>query len=39
MGHRLAPQAEADLGDIAFYVFVQSGNIDIADRLIESIST
>jgi len=38
MGHRLAPQAEADLEDIAFYVFVQSGSLDIADRLIESIS-
>jgi len=38
MGHRLAPQAEADLDDIAFYVFVQSGSVDLADRLIESIS-
>jgi toxin ParE1/3/4 len=38
MGHRLAPQADADLEDIAFYVFVQSGSLEIADRLIESIS-
>ena len=38
MGHRLAPQAETDLEDIAFYVFVQSGSLDIADRLIEAIT-
>ena len=38
MGHRLAPQADADLEDIAFYVFVQSGSLEIADRLIDSIS-
>jgi toxin ParE1/3/4 len=38
MGHRLAPQAEADLEDLAYYVFVESGSLDIADRLIESIS-
>lgn len=36
MGHRLAPQARADLEEIAYYVFVQSGSIE---RLIESIST
>jgi toxin ParE1/3/4 len=38
MGHRLAPQAEADLEDIAFYIFLESGSLEIADRLIESIS-
>ncbi len=38
MGHRLAPQAKADLEDIAYYVFVESRSLDIADRLIESIS-
>jgi plasmid stabilization system protein ParE len=27
MGHRLAPQAEADLEDIAYYLFVQSGSL------------
>lgn len=39
MGHRLAPQAQADLDGIAYYVFVESGSLDIADRLIESITT
>lgn len=38
MAHRLAPEAEKDLEDIAFYVFVQSGRIEIAYRLIESIT-
>lgn len=38
MGHRLAPQAKADLEDLAYYVFVESCSLDIADRLIESIS-
>jgi toxin ParE1/3/4 len=38
MGHRLALQAEADLEDIAYYVFVRSGSLDIADRLIEAIT-
>jgi len=37
MGHRLAPQARADIDDIAYYVFAQSGSFDLADRLIESI--
>ena len=35
MGHRLAPQAQADLDDIAHYVFVESGSLETADRLIE----
>jgi len=39
MGHRLAPQAQADIDDIAYYVFVESGSIETADRLIESITT
>jgi toxin ParE1/3/4 len=38
MAYRLAPQAEADLEDIAFYVFVDSGSLEIADRLIQSIT-
>src|SRR5262245_58084376 len=38
MAYRLAPQAEADLEDIAFYIFLESGSIEIADRLIESIT-
>ncbi len=39
MGHRLAPQAQADIDDIAYYVFVQSGSLETADRLIDSITT
>ena len=39
MGHRLAPQAQADIDDIAYYVFVESGSLETADRLIESITT
>ncbi len=38
MAYRLAPQAEADLEDIAFYVFVDSGNLETADRVIQSIT-
>jgi hypothetical protein len=29
MSHRLAPQAEADLDDIWFYVATESGRIEI----------
>ena len=38
MAHRLAPQAEADLDDIAYYVFRETGSIEIAERLIDSIT-
>ena len=38
MVHRLAPQAQADVDHIAYYVFVESGSIETADRLIESPS-
>jgi toxin ParE1/3/4 len=38
MAHRLAPQAEADLDDIWLYVAKESGSIEIADRLIDSIT-
>jgi len=38
MAYRLAPQAEADLEDLALYVFLDSGSLEIADRLIESIT-
>jgi toxin ParE1/3/4 len=38
MAYRLAPQAEADLEDIAFYIFLESGNIEVADRVIQSIA-
>src|SRR5438093_4211271 len=38
MAYRLAPQAEADLEDIAFYVFVESASLELAERLIQSIA-
>jgi len=38
MAYRLAPQAETDLEDLAFYVFLESGSLDVADLLIESIT-
>ena len=37
MAHRLSPQAQADIDDIAYYIFVESGSLETADRLIESI--
>jgi len=37
MGHRLAPQARTDIDEIAYYVLVQSGNVEVADRLIDSL--
>lgn len=37
MSHRIAASAEADLDEIWYYVAVQSGSADIADRLIDSI--
>src|SRR5207244_13469652 len=38
MAHRLAPEAEADLHDIWYYVAQESGSIEIADRLIDLIT-
>jgi plasmid stabilization system protein ParE len=38
MAHRLAPEAEAELDDIWYYVAKQSGGVDTADRFIESIT-
>jgi toxin ParE1/3/4 len=38
MGHRLAPRAKADLEDLAFYVFVESGSLEAANRLVDSIT-
>jgi toxin ParE1/3/4 len=38
MAHRIAPQAEADLDDTWLYVAMQSGSIEIANRLIDSIT-
>jgi toxin ParE1/3/4 len=38
MPHRVASEAEAELDNIWYYVAKESGSIDIADRLIDSIS-
>jgi plasmid stabilization system protein ParE len=38
MAHRVAPQAEAELDSIWYYVANESGSIEIADRLIDSIT-
>jgi toxin ParE1/3/4 len=38
MSYRLAPQAETDLEDIAFYIFLDCGSQEIAERLIDSIT-
>jgi toxin ParE1/3/4 len=38
MAHRLAPQAEADLEEIWYYTAKESQRIEIADRLIDSIT-
>jgi len=39
MAHQLAPQAERDLDDIAYYIARETGRIDIAERLIDSITS
>jgi toxin ParE1/3/4 len=38
MAHRVAPEAEAELDNIWYYVAKQSGSIEAADRLIDSIT-
>ena len=38
MAHRIAPQAAADLDDIWYYVARESGSVEIADQLIDSIT-
>ena len=38
MTHRLAPQAVADLDDIWYYIAGKSGIIDVANRLIDTIT-
>ena len=38
MGHRLAPRAKADLEELALYVFVETGSLEIANRLVDSIT-
>ena len=38
MGHRLAPEVEAEIDDIWYYIAEQSGSLDIADRFVESVT-
>jgi toxin ParE1/3/4 len=38
MAHRLAPEAETDLDEIWLYTAQESGDPEIADRLIDSIT-
>ncbi len=38
MAHRLTPEAEGELHDIWYYVAKESGSIEIADQLIDSIT-
>ncbi len=38
MAHRLAPEAEAELDEIWYYLAKESYSIDIADRVIDSIT-
>lgn len=37
MGHSLSPRARADVDEIAYYTSVESGSLETADRLVESI--
>ena len=38
MGFHLAPEAQADLDDIWLYLTRESGSIDVANRVIDSIT-
>jgi toxin ParE1/3/4 len=38
MGHRVAREVEVDLDDVWLYVATESGNMDVATRLVESIT-
>ena len=38
MTSRVAPQAESDLDEIWFFLATQSSSIDVADRVVESIT-
>ncbi len=37
MAQQLSPRAQADIDDIAYYVAVESGSLETADRLLQSI--
>jgi plasmid stabilization system protein ParE len=38
MDFRVAPQAESDLDEIWYFLATQSSSIDVADRVIDSIT-
>ena len=38
MGHARSPQADSDLDSIWYHVAIESGSVEIADRLIDSIA-
>jgi len=38
MDYRVAPQAESDLDEIWYFLATQSSSIDVADRVIDSIT-
>jgi toxin ParE1/3/4 len=38
MAYRLAKRAETDLADIAYYIARESGSLEVARRVIESIT-
>ena len=38
MPHRVAPAAEAELDDIWYYIAKESDSIEIADRMVDSIT-
>jgi len=38
MDFRVAPQAESDLDEIWYFLATQTSNIDVADRVIDSIT-
>ncbi len=38
MAHRVAPRAEAELDGIWYYLAKESGSIEIADRVVDSIT-
>ena len=38
MAHRVAPEAETELGEIWYYIAKASGSLETADRLVDSIT-
>ncbi len=38
MAHRVAPEAETELDDVWYYIAKASGSMEIADRVIDSLT-